>query len=212
MADKDLISDLQGMINALQESPEKNATASCGDKAARNESLAFTLESSKDSKPFSASADKALDAEAAFKKIIALVNVSDRSEKTIRERLVRAGFDHSSIDEAVAKAKDYRFIDDLRFATVLARSRLSQGKGIYGIERELLQHNITPADVPGWPQEFEASEDDEYGRALAVLEKRPPRSKNLRDGAFRKLVQKGFSISVASEAARTWVDKQEGRI
>ena len=38
----------------------------------------------------------------------------------------------------------------------------------------------------------------ELARALAVLDRRPPRAKNLRDAAYRRLVQKGYGSSVAS--------------
>ena len=139
----------------------------------------------------------------AFKKIIALVNVSERSQKAIRERLAKDGFTNDEIDKAVNRALDYGFIDDSRFASVLIRSRLSQGKGIAGIERELNSHNIELDSVPGWPEEFTA-EEDELDRALSYLDKHPTTARNIRDGAYRKLVQRGFSSSVASSAARIW--------
>ena len=135
------------------------------------------------------------------------MNASDKSESTIRERLSQAGFSEGSIEESVDRAKAYGFIDDMRYASVLIRSRLSQGKGIPGIERELRAQGIDIERVPGWPNEFEASEDAEFERALKLLEARPPRSKNLRESAYRKLVSKGFSSSVASSAARAWCER-----
>lgn len=143
----------------------------------------------------------------AFKKIIALVNVSERSEHAVRQRLAKEGFTNEEIDEAVSRALDYGFIDDMRFAAILIRSRLSQGKGTAGIQRELREHGIEIDDVPGWPEEF-VEEDDEYNRALQYLDKHPTRSKNKRDGAYRKLVQRGFSSSVAASAARTWAQSE----
>lgn len=139
-----------------------------------------------------------------MKKIIAWVNASDKSERAIRERLERDGFEQAEIDEAVARAVDYGFIDDLRYAAVLIRSRLAQGKGESGIRRELASHNIDIDDVPGWPEEFVGSDDSEVDRALNYLERHPSRSKNVREGAFRKLVQRGYSVSVATTAARIW--------
>ena len=142
----------------------------------------------------------------ALKKIVALVNVSDRSEKAIRERLTQTGFTPDAIEEAVTQAKTYGMIDDMRYASVLIRSRIAQGKGLSGIARELDGHNIDIDLVPGWPEEFDIDESTEIERAVALLEKRPPRSKNLREGAYRKLVSKGFSSSVASMASRMWTD------
>lgn len=140
----------------------------------------------------------------AFKKIIALVNVSDRSEKAIRERLSRDEFTEWEIEEAVIRAKECGFIDDVRFGEVLVRSRISQGKGSVLIARELSDNGIDPYEVPGWPDEFPLKFDDELSRALGILGSKPPRSKNKREGAYRKLVQRGYPSAVASSAARIW--------
>lgn len=147
-------------------------------------------------------------AEKAFKKIVALVNASDKSERAIRMRLQQAEFEESDIEEAVQRAKDYGFIDDMRYAEVLIRSRVSQGRGMRGIERELLESDIDPELVPGWPYEYGITDETEFQRALDLLKRNPPRSKNLREGAYRKLVTKGFSSSVASSAARVWSESQ----
>ena len=147
------------------------------------------------------------DADDAFSKIVALVNASDKSEKAIRDRLVRSGFSEAAIEESVERAKSYGFIDDMRYAEILIRSRLNQGKGMRGIERELSLQLIDIEQVPGWPHEFANDEETELKRALAFLDKKPPRSKNLREGAYRKLVAKGFSSAVASRAARQWSEE-----
>ena len=76
-----------------------------------------------------------------------------------------------------------------------------------GIQRELRSHGIEIDNVPGWPEEFDVDADSELDRALAFLDKRPARSKNLREGAYRKLIGKGFSSSVASSAARIWCER-----
>lgn len=149
------------------------------------------------------------ESERAFKKLMDLVNISDRSEKAMRERLKKDGFEDLDIDVAIDRALSYGFIDDMRFADVLIRSRISQGKGSAGIERELAGHDIDINDVPGWPNEYEIDSEIELDRALSFLDRKPPRSKNQREGAFRKLVQRGFSTSVASSAARIWSERSE---
>ena len=142
----------------------------------------------------------------AFSKIIDLLNASDKSEASIRERLVRKGFDDQEIDSAVNRAKDLGFIDDMRYADVLIRSRIAQGKGSSGIERELKSNNIDPWTVPGWPDNYEIDDAIELERALSLLRRKPPHSKNPRESAFRKLVNKGYPTSVASSAARLWFE------
>lgn len=142
----------------------------------------------------------------AFDKIVNLLNVSDRSERALRDRLARDGYAMDEIEEAIGRAKSYGFVDDVRYAEVLVRSRISQGKGSAGIERELREQGIDVTVVPGWPHEFAVGYEDELDRALDLLRRKPPRSKNLREGAFRKLVGKGYSPSVASSAARQWAE------
>ena len=146
------------------------------------------------------------DSNAAFKKIIDLVNASDKSEAAIRQRLSLKGFDEEAIESSVARAKEYGFIDDKRYADVLVRSRLAQGRGLVGIERELLSQDIDPDLLEGWPYEYGIDESSEIERALDFLQRKPPRSKNVRESAYRKLVSKGYSTSVASSAARLWTD------
>ena len=150
------------------------------------------------------------EADAAFKKIIDLVNASDKSERTIRERLKQKGYGEAAIDDAVSRALDYGFIDDKRYAEILARSRMAQGRGRAGIERELRSHGIDPDLVGALDDEGLRVSDDELDRALRLLEAKPPRSKNLREGAYRKLMQKGYSSSVASSASRIWAERCEG--
>ena len=143
----------------------------------------------------------------AFRKIVALVNASDRSEKSLRERLARDEFPEQEIDDAVERARQYGIIDDKRYADVLIRSRLRQGKGSAGIERELREQGIEVDSVDGWPFEYGIDDESEYQRAIEFIESHPTKSKNRREGAYRKLVQKGYSTSVASAAARTWSER-----
>ncbi len=149
----------------------------------------------------------ASDADEALKRIVSWVNVSERSERSVRERLERESYDEASIEEALERAKSYGYIDDMRFASMLVRSRLSQKKGIDGIRRELQVHAIDLEAVPGWPEEFLADDFDEVASALDYLDKHPTRSKNKREGAYRKLVQRGYSSSTAATAARQWAER-----
>ena len=198
MTDKSkVISELKSSIDELSSGPTTRSVGPSHKQAEHSSYNTYSLSASSND----------LDANAAFKKIVDLVNASDKSELQIRSRLSDKGFDEISIDEAVNRAKNYGFIDDRRYANVLIRSRISQGKGIAGIERELRSHNIEPIDVEGWPDEYFTSDEDELERALSYLDRKPPRSKNLRDGAFRKLVQKGYSTSIASSAARIWAER-----
>ena len=147
---------------------------------------------------------KAESTEAAFKKIVAILNAGDKSERMLRSRLSRDGFKESTIEDAIERARVYRLIDDTRYADVLIRSRIAQGRGMKGIERELAENGIDVAEVPGWPFEYGLDDEGEIDRALELLSRKPPRAKNARDAAYRKLMQKGFGSAIASSAARIW--------
>ncbi|MEG1253427.1 MAG: regulatory protein RecX [Raoultibacter sp.] len=143
---------------------------------------------------------------AAFKKIERLCAVREQSTKALRERLVREEFDPLATDEAIARAVACGLLDDARFADVLIRTRLSAGKGMMGIEAELCRFAIDPAGVAGWPGDYGVALEGEVDRALALLHRRPPTAKNKREGAYRRLVGKGYSSSVAASAARLWYE------
>ena len=148
--------------------------------------------------------EPAFDHEAAMRKIERLCSLREQASAALRERLVRDGFSEKVAEEAVGRAVECGLVDDARFADVLVRCRLAAGKGCAGIARELASHGIDPAHVESYLDAAEAGSDAELSRALDLLERKPPRAKNAREAAYRRLVGKGFSSSIASSAARTW--------
>lgn len=144
--------------------------------------------------------------EKAKKKIERLCAVRERCTSEMAQRLQRDGFPESVSHEAIAWAVRCGFIDDARFAEVFVRSRLAAGKGTAGISRELTSLGIDPQTVELLADYEVLGHDNEVLRALDLLRRKPPRAKNARDAAYRRLIQKGFSSDVASSAAREWVE------
>jgi len=148
--------------------------------------------------------------EVAFRRIERLASFRERSTQELRQRLEREGFDADAAEGALARAQACGLVDDVRFAEVLVRSRMSAGMGRQGIGFELERLGIDPGDIPGWSGADPADEEsDELDRALGFLERKPPPSKNKRDGAYRKLLGKGYASPVASKAARIWSENLE---
>ena len=193
MSKREIIDGLKAQIGAI----ESNA-----------QSIVYKSSSSPRTKSSCEELDPS-DSDRALKRIVYWVNVSERSEHAVRERLELEGFTDEAINEAVGRAIGYGFIDDMRFAASLIRSRLRKGRGDAGIRRELAAHGIDLDDVPGWPYEFVESDDEQLERALAYLDRHPTRSKNKREGAYRKLVQNGYPAAIASNAARLWCEGAE---
>lgn len=178
-------------------------------------------------------AERAEDETKAFEKVTRLACARERGSRELADRLVRDGFSREVAESAVRRALDCGLIDDVRYGAVLIRTRVSQGRGRKGIEDELERAGIAASDIPGWPEEFfsvddfdpfrvnanaedgvagcsfgsESSDEQEIERALALLRRKPPRSKNIQASAYRKLVTKGYSTSVASAATRRFMEE-----
>lgn len=144
--------------------------------------------------------------EGAFERIERLVSFRDYAGEEMKRRLAREEYDEGEIDEAVARAVRCGLIDDARFADAYVRGRLSKGCGVSGIESSLAQLGIDAADIEGWPEDY-LDGADETDRALAVLDAKPPRAKNMREAAYRRLMGKGYGSDVSARAARIWSER-----
>ena len=148
-------------------------------------------------------------ADDAFSRIIRILNASDQSESSIRAKLTRAGYSSGPIDEAVDRAKEYGLIDDERYARIYIESKTRSGKGIDGIIRDLQRMDIFVYDFEDDRLEelVEVDGDQQIKTAMRLLDRKPPRSKNLFQGAYSKLMRNGYSPNIAYAASRRWVEQ-----
>ena len=145
-------------------------------------------------------------ADSAFAKIQRLLCIREHASALLYKRLLSSGYDDRIASEAVQRAINCGLVSDERYADVLVRSRLSQGKGLRGIAFELEQAGIDPQTVPAYQEAlFRDSGPDELARALSLLAAKPPKAKRIREAAYRKLVQKGYESSVS--AARIFAEQ-----
>lgn len=146
-------------------------------------------------------------ADAAFQKILRWAVVRERSTAYVRERLLRDEFAPTAVEEAVERAARVRAIDDRRYADALVRTRLAAGKGLRDARSEIEALGIDPESLDAWQEHATRGREAEVERALALLRRRPPRAKQIREAAFRKLAAQGFDTDVAASAARLWYEE-----
>lgn len=156
-----------------------------------------------------AAGDAELTAERAFQKILRLAAAREQSTARIRARLARDGWGEAEAEDALSRAVRAGAVDDRRYAEALVRMRIASGRGVEGVLAEVEDLGIDPWDLESYAEYRAAGDDADVDRALALLGRRPPRAKNQRDAAFRKLVQQGFGTATAATAARRWSESRQ---
>ncbi len=147
--------------------------------------------------------------ECACQKILRSVSAREQSSQRMRDKLKRDNFSSDVIDEAIERACRCHVIDDRRYSDMLIRSTLSQGKGLVFVIEEIEALGVDVYDLDSYKEFLEQGEGFDEQRALDFLKSHPPRSKNIRESAYRKLVNKGYSTSVASTVARRYCEIQK---
>ena len=147
-------------------------------------------------------------AKRAYNRVIELCGYHDFSRAKMRERLKREGLPADAVEDAIEKAVQIGLIDDIRWGEMRASALMRRGTGKMGVVRELKENGISAHDIEGWPEAYEERFGDELERALSVLEKNPPRSKNPRASAYGKLMRKGYDASVSAQASGIWFARQ----
>ena len=94
-------------------------------------------------------AERTEDETRAFEKVTRLACARERGSRELIDRLVRDGFSREVAESAVRRALDCGLIDDVRYGTVLVRTRVAQGRGRKGIEDELEGQELPQATFQG---------------------------------------------------------------
>ncbi|MDR3037244.1 MAG: RecX family transcriptional regulator [Coriobacteriales bacterium] len=128
-----------------------------------------------------------------------LIQVRDRSEAELRDRLGRAGFSASIVEREVAKALDFGLVDNERFASLYVAGKKHRGWGRLRIEKELRRFGIELRSFEGYPEAF-FTEQDELARAQSCLERFRPRSADVQAARYRRLISRGYSNETARAA------------
>ncbi len=170
--------------------------------AVRNESYACSKRLTSLSNESTEGAKQLIDNdEAAYQKILRLLNYRDRTSHELVERLQKDGFSSKATCGALDRAMRLGLVDDARYCRNYIDQSFRAGKGRRVVENDLKRKGVSQADVLLYLSASVFEEENEEERAYQFLLKHPPRGKNIRESAFRKLVSKGYSINAASKSA-----------
>ena len=146
---------------------------------------------------------------AALARIERLASGREQAVGELTRRLVDEGFGEAATHRAIERALTYHWIDDNRFASIFVSNKIASGWGSSRILRELKSRGIDE-DVAQAALRDAQPEDDEEGdaelmRAIEQLRRKPVSGKNVRDKLFRRLISRGYSVGVASEAVSRYL-------
>ena len=142
--------------------------------------------------------------ESARHKALSLLEHKDRTERELRERLLRAGYGEEETEDAVAYAASYGYINDERYASNYIFGHM-HGKSRGKILTELQQKGI-PREMAAAAWEETVGDEDTSERQLlleTILRKCPAGSeldrKKMRS-LYGYLLRRGFSYEDISSA------------
>lgn len=135
--------------------------------------------------------------DSAYLAALKMLGRRELSERQVRQRLARRGYDDESIDEAVVRLTNDRSLDDERAARAMAHAETSLKKrGTMRVKRRLEAAGIAPAVAARAIQEaFQAIDADAL--AAAALQKRLRGRESIADDRefqrlYRFLIGQGF--------------------
>ena len=124
----------------------------------------------------------------------------------VGRKLASDGYSIETTDALIAAAVSGGAVNDARFADVFIRSKIYVGWGRQKIERELSRKGVEAESIPGWPEEY-FEEGSELERARELASRRRPTGKNDFQKTVRYLCNKGFSMNIAIDAAKSALDQ-----
>ena len=147
----------------------------------------------------------------ALKYVYKLLSYRDRSEKEVREKLIRKGFNNKVVEDTLNYFKENRFIDDRRFAEALKRDAAGN-KFLSRIgTRDYMMKKGIPADIA---DEFLAPDDDYMETAGKLVEKKLRHMKGLDEQTIKKrlwglLSRRGFSYDISNKVLKSFDLREE---
>lgn len=97
-----------------------------------------------------------------------LLDYQDRTSAELREKLLKKGFSESSVEEIALAFEESGLVDDERYASMYAQSKISAGKGSRWIKQKLREKGILAETVENVLHDLKDSESVEDESVLCL--------------------------------------------
>ena len=132
-----------------------------------------------------------------------------RSEKEIKDYLVKKKLDEGTIESIIIKLKEYKFLDDTKFAKTWISSRLRyKNKPVWIIEKELSDKGIKKELIQELVSDLDSKKETDLKSAKELAQKKLDFYRNLspqkrREKTASYLLRKGFSWDVVKKVLQS---------
>ncbi|MCP3028856.1 recombination regulator RecX [Halobacillus sp. A5] len=138
-----------------------------------------------------------------------------RSEKEIRDFLLKKETDDEHIEEIIRRLYREKLLDDLEFAKALVRTRMNTAtKGPLMLKKELIEKGVDASLADEAIMEFPFALQVEKAAKLAEKKVRSDRKKSQKQqiqNAQQHLMQKGFNSDVIKEALSSLPEEEDNQ-
>lgn len=148
--------------------------------------------------------------ESALRQSFKLLGYRDRSEREMREKLLKKGFSSGVVEQTVALLREKGFVDDEKLAEALRRDAVERRcLGAQGVRAYLIKRGIPRDRAEALAADAGGADDDVYVEAARrLVEKRKGRMGRLDEGTVKRrlwglLARRGFSADSIREAMKS---------
>ena len=137
----------------------------------------------------------------AYTRALGLLSRREHSRRELRTKLTSRGVEPDDVDSALDRLAENSYQSDARFAELVVRSRIAQGRGLVRIQAELRQHDVAEDVVHS---AINAGEPDWLALALDLCRRRfrdAPVDYAERVKRANFLARRGFPPAIAREAS-----------
>lgn len=129
---------------------------------------------------------------------------SYKTEKELREKLYKKGYDETTVQRVVVFLKEYNFLNDAKYAEMFIKDK-QKSSGKNKLKYELIKKGINEEIIQEYTSKLDTTVESDTAETLAAKKyqtiiKRETDKRKIYEKLMRFLVSKGFSWEIAKKA------------